>query len=276
MSNQEQIDYWNGKAGNTWVDAQERMDKMLAPLTSPLLEHASVKPGDRVIDIGCGCGDTSLQLAAQGAQVLGLDISEIMLARARDRAQLTEQANTEFIVGDAAVKPLAADHDLIFSRFGVMFFSDPTAAFKNLHKGLKPDGRLCFLCWQPPRDNPWMSTAGAAINRFLPEPTEKPDPRAPGPFAFADTEYVRRILGAAGFKNVSIKSETAILHIADTLEAAIDSQKSIGPLARALAELDGDAQKEALAAATEALRDKMTPAGLDLGASCWLVQATAS
>ena len=276
MSNQEQIDYWNGKAGNTWVDAQERMDKMLAPLTSPLLEQAKVKPGERVIDIGCGCGDTSLQLAAKGAQVLGLDISEVMLARARDRAQLTEQANIEFIVGDAAVKPLAADHDLIFSRFGVMFFSDPTAAFTNLHKGLKPEGRLCFLCWQPPRDNPWMSTAGAVINRFLPEPAEKPDPRAPGPFAFADTEHVDSILAVAGFKNISINSVTATLHIADTLEAAIESQKSIGPLARALAELEGNAQREALAAATEALRDKMTPAGLDLGASCWLVQATAS
>jgi len=272
--NQEQIDYWNGNAGSTWVDAQERMDKMLAPLTSPLIEQAAAGAGERIIDVGCGCGDTSLQLAAKGASVLGLDISEPMLARARARAQLTNQANVEFTTTDAASAPLSADHDLIFSRFGVMFFSDPTAAFSNLHSGLSDKGRLCFLCWQPPRNNPWMSTAGAAINEFMPEPETKPDPRAPGPFAFADSNYLTDTLENAGFKNISISPLTATLHIADTLDEAMDSQQQIGPLARALADLEGEAQAAALNAAREALADKMTPAGLDLGAACWLVKAT--
>ena len=276
MSNQEQIDYWNGHAGSTWVDAQERMDKMLAPLTSPLIEQAAAKSGEQIIDVGCGCGDTSLKLAATGASVHGIDISEPMLERARARAQLAHQANTEFSTADAATTPLTANYDLIFSRFGVMFFSDPTAAFSNLHSGLKSTGRLCFLCWQPPRNNPWMSTAGAAINQFMPEPATKPDPRAPGPFAFADRDYLDDILKQAGFKNRSISSVTADLHIADTLDAAIESQKSIGPLARALSELEGDQQQAALAAAREALAEKMTPTGLDLGAACWLVKATAS
>ncbi len=275
MSNQEQIDYWNGHAGNTWVDSQERMDKMLAPLTSPLIEHAVAAKGERIIDVGCGCGDTSLQLASTGAQVLGIDISEPMLERARARAQLNGQANAEFSTADAASTPLSADHDLIFSRFGVMFFSDPTAAFSNLRNGLNAGGRLCFLCWQPPRNNPWMSTAGAAISEFLPQPETKPDPRAPGPFAFADSDYLNGILDSAGFNNISIEPTTATLHIADTLEEAMDSQQRIGPLARALAELEGDAQRAALEAAREALADKMTPTGLDLGAACWLVKADA-
>ena len=163
MSNQEQIDYWNGNAGTTWVDSQERMDKMLAPLTSPLLARANAAPGERILDVGCGCGDTSLQLAASGASVWGVDISKPMLERAAARAQLMSQANTHFSVADAATADLPAEHDLVFSRFGVMFFSDPVAAFANLYGSLKPNGRLCFLCWQPPRNNPWMSTAGAAI-----------------------------------------------------------------------------------------------------------------
>ena len=275
MSNQEQIDYWNGNAGSTWVDSQERMDKMLAPLTSPLIEQAAAAKGERIIDVGCGCGDTSLQLASTGASVLGIDISEPMLERARARAQHTGQANAEFSTADAATAPLSADHDLIFSRFGVMFFSDPTAAFSNLRSGLNAKGRLCFLCWQPPRNNPWMSTAGAAINAFLPEPETKPDPRAPGPFAFADSEYLNSILDKAGFSNISIAPTTATLHIADTLDEAMESQQRIGPLARALAELEGEAQREALDAAREALANKMTPTGLDLGAACWLVKANA-
>jgi len=275
MSNKEQIDYWNGNAGSTWVDSQERMDKMLAPLTSPLIEKASAAQGERIIDVGCGCGDTSLQLASAGASVLGVDVSEPMLQRARARAQLNNQANVEFSTADAASAALTADHDMIFSRFGVMFFSDPTAAFTNLHSGLGATGRLCFLCWQPPRSNPWMSTAGAAISEFLPQPETKPDPRAPGPFAFADSDYLNGILDSAGFQNISIAPVTETLHIADTLDEAIESQQRIGPLARALAELEGDAQKAALHAAREALADKMTPAGLDLGAACWLVTATA-
>ena len=273
MSNQEQIDYWNGKAGSTWVDSQERMDKMLAPLTSPLLDRAAARAGEKIIDIGCGCGDTSLQMAAAGANVWGIDISEPMLNRASERAQLMSQANARFSVADAASTTIDAEHDMLFSRFGVMFFTDPVAAFSNLHGALNDTGRLCFLCWQPPRNNPWMSTAGAAIKDFLPEPEVKPDPRAPGPFAFADTGYVEDILDQAGFKSMTITPVTADLHIADTLDEAMESQSSIGPLARALAELEGDARTNALAAARDALADKMTPAGLDLGAACWLVEA---
>lgn len=275
MSNQEQIDYWNGNAGTTWVDSQERMDKMLAPLTSPLLAAAAAKSGERVLDVGCGCGDTSLQLAANGASVWGVDISEPMLKRAAARAQLDGQANVSFSTADAAAHSFKSEQDLLFSRFGVMFFADPTAAFTNLHSALNTDGRLCFLCWQPPRSNPWMSTAGAAISSFLPEPATKPDPRAPGPFAFADVDYLTGILEQAGFNHIDMSPVTADLHIADTLDEAMESQSRIGPLARALSELEGAPRIAALAAAREALADKMTPTGLDLGAACWLVQASA-
>lgn len=275
MSNQEQIDYWNGNAGTTWVNSQESMDVMLAPLTAPLLEAASAQSGERCIDVGCGCGDTSLQLAQTGANVWGVDISQPMLERAADRAKSLDLQNTTFSTADAAAEKFSAEHDLVFSRFGVMFFADPVSAFRNLHSSLLATGRLCFLCWQPPGKNPWMSTAGAAIKPFMQEPATPPDPRAPGPFAFADTDYLNGLLDQAGFKNIDISPVTAQMHIADNLDDAVEFQQRIGPLARALSELEGEQQEHALAAARAELSKHMTDDGLNLGASCWLAQATA-
>lgn len=273
--NKEQIDYWNGNAGATWVSAQESMDTMLAPLTAPLIETAAAQDGERCIDVGCGCGDTSLQLAKTGASVWGVDISEPMLARATERATALGQSNATFSVADAASEAFSAEHDLVFSRFGVMFFSDPVAAFSNLHSSLNATGRLCFLCWQPPGKNPWMSTAGAAIKPFMTEPETPPDPRAPGPFAFADTDYLNGVLEQSGFKNIDISPLTTQMHIADDLDGAVAFQQRIGPLARALSELEGEQQERALAAARAELAKHMSDDGLNLGASCWLAQATA-
>lgn len=275
MSNQEQIDYWNGNAGATWVSSQESMDTMLAPLTAPLIEAAAVKESERCIDVGCGCGDTSLQLANAGANVWGVDISEPMLARATERAAKLGISNATFSATDAAAEKFSAEHDLVFSRFGVMFFNDPVSAFKNLHSSLIATGRLCFLCWQPPGKNPWMSTAGAAVKPFMTEPETAPDPRAPGPFAFADTDYLSGVLEQAGFNNIDISPVTAKMHIADTLDDAVAFQQRIGPLARALSELEGEQLEQALAAARSELSKHMTDDGLNLGAACWLAQATA-
>ena len=179
--NSEQIAYWNEQAGPTWVDAQERMDAMLAPLTEVALTAANVQPGERVIDVGCGCGDTSLQMAQAGASVWGIDISAPMLARARERASADLAGELRFSEADAASANLTPDHHLVFSRFGVMFFSDPVGAFANLRSGLNGTGRLSFICWQKPRDNPWMSTAGAAIQHHLPEPDTPPTRARPAP-----------------------------------------------------------------------------------------------
>lgn len=275
MSNQDQIDYWNGNAGATWVSSQDYMDAMLAPLTAPLIQAASVKERESCIDVGCGCGDTSLQMAQTGASVWGVDVSEPMLARATQRATELGLGNATFSAADAAATTFSAEHDLVFSRFGVMFFTDPVGAFKNLHSSLNDGGRLCFLCWQPPGKNPWMSTAGKAIKPFMTEPETPPDPRAPGPFAFADADYLNGVLQKAGFNNIDISPVTATMHIADNLDDAVEFQQRIGPLARALAELEGEQQEQALAAARAELSSHMTDDGLNLGAACWLAQATA-
>jgi len=273
-ANQEQIEYWNGQAGQTWVNAQDRLDVMLRPISVAVLERAAVREGERVIDVGCGCGDTSLALAQSGAAVWGIDVSEAMLARARARAiDMTVAGNLAFSVTDAATADFTPDHALLFSRFGVMFFAQPVSAFANLRSALTADGRLCFVCWQAPRENPWMAVAGRAIQPFLPIPAVTPDPRAPGPFAFADPEYLRDILQSAGFSGIQLESLQTSLHIGDDLDDAIEFQSQVGPAARALAELEGAGRDAAMDAARTALAAHITPAGIDLGAACWLVTA---
>jgi SAM-dependent methyltransferase len=271
--NAAQIDYWNGPAGQVWVEAQARLDRMMRPLTERLVDAASVDPGQRVLDVGCGCGETSLALAARGARVLGVDVSEPMLARARERSGGIDEI--VFARADAATHPFEPEHDLLFSRFGVMFFADPLAAFGNLRGALRPGGRLLFLCWQAARENPWMALAGRAVQPFLPPPETPPDPRAPGPFAFAEEAWVREILAGAGFLETTVEAVTPTLHLADDLEEALAFQQQVGPLARALAELDGPTRDEALAAAREALAPHVTEVGLRLGGACWLVSARA-
>ncbi len=271
--NAEQVEYWNNRAGLTWVESQARVDQMLEPLTAILLERAAPREGERVLDVGCGCGDTTVQIAQTGAAVWGIDISGPMLARAKERVKELGLEGAAFSQTDASTQTLTPDHDLVISRFGVMFFADPTAAFRNLRTGLSPEGRLCFLCWQPPRMNPWMAISGAAIQPFLTPPETPPDPRAPGPFALADKDYVAQILSDAGFADIDIRSVTADVHIADNLDDAVESQSRIGPMARALAELEGEKRDQAVAAAREALSAHVTEDGLDLGAACWLVHA---
>ncbi len=269
MSNEEQIDYWNGDAGSTWVEAQERLDAMLAPISRIAFDAFAPSAGDRVIDVGCGCGATSLALADAGCEVLGVDVSEPMLAHAQSRVG---SRAVRFERADAASASLPGGFSGLFSRFGVMFFDEPAVAFGNLRKSLNRDGRLAFVCWQPPKLNPWMSIAGAAVAGFLPPPATT-NPPEPGPFAFADPDYVRSILESAGFTGIAIEGATPTLHVADTLDDAVEFQSQVGPLSRALSLLEGDELDQATDAARQALAPHMTDAGLDLGAAIWIVTA---
>lgn len=271
QNNDAQIEYWNGQAGETWASAQERMDVMLEPLSDQAVDKAAPQASERVLDIGCGCGATSLALAQRGALVTGIDISAPMLARARERS--AQMSDLEFLEADAAVHPHSSDHQLVFSRFGVMFFADPIAAFANLRTALDEQGRLVFLCWQSPAENPWVSVAGRALQPHLPV-QETPDPRAPGPFAFADPDYLNDVLVQAGYHNIVLDNTRATLHLGDSLDSAMEFQGQIGPTARVLSEMEGEARESAIRAAREALSAHVTEAGLDLGAATWLVSAT--
>ncbi len=271
--NAAQIEFWNGEAGVMWAKRQQRMDALLAPITDAALSASGVEAGDSVLDIGCGCGDTSLRLAERGATVLGVDISRPMLERARERARAAGAAAT-FVLDDAARASFQRDRDLVFSRFGVMFFGDPIAAFANIRSALRNDGKLCFVCWQPPQLNAWISVPLAVAQPMLP-PQPTLDPRAPGPFAFADPKYVDEILTGAGFGEIHIDPLTTSLVLGRDVDSALEMACDVGPLSRSLAEMDAAERARIIAAVREPLEANLTAAGVALGASCWIVRAAA-
>jgi SAM-dependent methyltransferase len=204
VDNSEQIAEWNGALGQRWAAMRQEIDRFVVPFGEAALNAAAPQPGERVIDVGCGCGDTSIELArmvgAAGA-VLGIDVSQPMLAVARSRGALANGAHLAFREGDASEAALPAGTDLLFSRFGVMFFSQPSPAFSHMRKSLRAGGRCVFVCWRTPRDNPWAMTPLSAARAALGVTPAPADPNAPGPFAFADEErglsQPRRPVGCA-------------------------------------------------------------------------------
>jgi SAM-dependent methyltransferase len=208
--------------------------------------------------------------------VQGIDISGPMLSRARERAAQAGVSNAEFLQADAQTAALErARFDLIFSRFGVMFFADPAAAFGNLRRALVPAGRLAFVCWQPLARNPWMAVPLAAAAAHLPMPAPPPA-GAPGPFAFGDPERVARILAQAGFADVSLESVETTLRVGGDagLEGAVQFLlKGVGPTSALLAEASGELREKVSGAVRTALEPYLTPRGVELGAAIWIATA---
>ncbi len=276
--NADQLAYWNGENGDKWARLQERLDALFAPISAAAVAAAAPRPGDRVLDIGCGCGDTVLALAeAVGplGSVTGVDISGPMLAVAGHRIAAAELTQTAVLRADAATEPFApGSADLVFSRFGVMFFDAPSEAFINIRRALKPGGRLVFACWRPFKGNPWFHTPYKAAAPHLPE-QEKADPEAPGPFAFAEPERVTRILGVAGFTAVEVVSFDAMLTFGRSgeVEDALRFLVQVGPVSRALATGTEAQRATALDAVRAVLRRADGPEGIRLGAQCWFVSA---
>ena len=275
--NQEQRERWGGADGEYWVIHQERMDRMLTPVLKPLLEFAGPISGSVAIDVGCGCGATTIELArAVGpkGRVIGLDVSGPMLALARER--LKEFPWASCLLADAAEAALAGiEAELITSRFGVMFFGDPAAAFSNLRRGLKAEGRVRFACWRAPAENPWMQIPLHAVYEHVPRPP-KPGPEEPGPFSFADTDRVTRILTQAGFGTPAFTRLDIEMDLADRggLDAAAIRAIEFGPTKRALAEQPAEVR----AAAVESIRRALKPYAASNGevklpAAIWLVAA---
>jgi len=271
--NQQQVEYWNGAAGDVWVTAQVQLDSSLAPLSELAIEAANIVEGERVIDVGCGCGSTAIAMAQRGARVWGIDVSAPMLAKAKERA--SGLSNVTFSETDAATQHYSADHQLIFSRFGVMFFADPVAAFVNLRQGLTDEGRLLFVCWQAAIKNDWIMVAGRAVQPFLSvsDASDAIDPNAPGPFAFADSDRIHSILNQSGYADIDITSVTPNLTMGQDLDEAMRLQAQIGPVARVIAELQEDKKGEAIAAARMALGEHQSSTGINLGAAAWIVSA---
>jgi SAM-dependent methyltransferase len=278
--NAQQVEYWNQQAGPRWVSHQELLDAQIAPLGRLALERAALAGGERVIDVGCGCGDSTLEIArrvgAAGA-VLGVDLSAVMLERARERSRAAEAGNAVFLQADAqthAFEP--ASFDLLYSRFGVMFFADPVAAFANLRRALRAPGRLVFVCWQPLARNPWalVPLAAAAKHVDLPKP---PPPGGPGPFAFGDPDHVRGILGEAGWQQVDFEPVESELSIGGAeLDSAVQFLLGIGPAAAALRDASREQRALVASAIREAIAPFSTPEGVRMRGATWVVRARAT
>ena len=274
--NADQIAYWNGPGGEHWTERQPLQDILLAPISQILIDSAAANPGERIIDVGCGCGSTSIALAqavAPSGFVLGIDISAPMLARARQLAPKT--LPVDFVIADATVHPFdPASFDLLVSRFGVMFFAEPALSFANLRRALKPTGRLAFVCWREPRENPMLMTPLQAAYKHVPK-LPQPGPEDPGPFSFASEERVRRILREAGFVDVAIVPRNLSLDIAigRGLEAAVQGAIEIGPASRALHDHPEDVRAAAKESIREALKPFVRGETVPLPAAIWIVTA---
>jgi SAM-dependent methyltransferase len=272
IANTAQAEYWNAEVGKTWAAEQDLLDEQLRPLGELAMEALAPQAGERVLDIGCGCGDTSLALAARvgpDGQVVGVDISEPMLARAEDRAK--DVSRVRFLHADAQAHAFeGAGFDALFSRFGVMFFADPGAAFSNLISALKPHGRIAFVCWRTPPESPLMTVPSLAVADILP-PSPPADPHAPGPFAFADAERLRSLMQRAGFEAVTITAHDLPVGVS-TLEGQVELGLRIGPLGSAIRQNPALAD-QVKGRVREAISAFMTPEGPRMTAGVWIVTA---
>lgn len=270
---------WNGDSGDRWAANLARLDLMLQDFGDAAIAAADAKPGEHILDIGCGSGTSTFALArctGPTGHVLGVDISERLVAIAR--AATPAGAPVEFRLADAATAPLPAGRfDLIFSRFGVMFFDDPGAAFAHMRGALKTGGRLAFVCWRGAGENDWVRVPLTAIRDIVNVPAADPD--APGPFAFGDRERLARVLAEAGFTAIDIAPfDTSLAYGRGTtreeaIDDALDMAFQVGPLSRALADQPEDVRARAAAAVRAAFAERPGDTSIRIDGAAWIVTA---
>lgn len=250
-ANAGQAEFWNSGPGETWVRRQADLDALHQGVTDLLLAAAAPRPGEAALDVGCGAGASTFALAAAvgpAGRVTGVDISAPLLARAEARRAELGLGGVGFLRADAQDHPFAPQgFDLVASRFGLMFFADPVAAFANIRRGLRPGGRIAFAAWAGPERNPWFTLPQRVAEARL-GPGAPSDPDGPGPMAFRDLDRVRGLLAAAGFEAIdAVLAQTNLRHPGG-VAAVVDLASDVGPTARLLREkAAGDADRQAIA-----------------------------
>lgn len=275
-TNQAQVESWDGSGGEHWVAEAERYDRMNAAFGARIVDRLSPQPGDDVLDVGCGNGALALAIAprvAPAGSVTGLDISGPMLRNAESRVGDAGLANVSFIKGDAQVHPLPESRfDAVVSRFGVMFFDDPIAAFANLCRAIRPGGRVVFACWQELIQNEWLMVPAGAALQHVPMP-DLGAPGGPGPFSLADPERVRKVLGGAGLVDVELEDVTLPMPLARSVDDALAFMQGSDIGQTLMKGVDAETAERAWAAVREALEPRVTERGVELNGTAWLVTA---
>ena len=273
--NESQRDHWNSGEAQHWVTAQGRYDRQLQPFGDAVIEAAAIEPTDRVLDIGCGCGATTIAVARRSTSALGADLSEPMLERARRTAADMGIDNAEFVVADAQTHQFGPElFDVAISRFGVMFFDDPAQAFANVGTGLRSGGRLAFVCWRELATNEWLLTPGLAASAHVPLPDTGPL-GGPGMFSLADPNVVVSVLEGAGFDDVIVTAFDAQMLVAGggTVEETVDFLLSTGIGKAMFDSAEPTTAAAGLDAVKKVLAEHHDGEGVRLGAAAWLVTA---
>ena len=277
IANQEQREFWSDIKGDLWVTLQPRIDTMLATFGDKALDTLNPQSGERILEIGCGTGTTTLALGERvgaSGEILAADLSRPMLNKAIERANVSAEDSITFVEADAQVHnfPTAA-FDAVYSRFGVMFFDNPVAAFRNIRKAVRPGGRMAYVCWADRKANPWIRIPAGAAKAFLDLPAPPPDD-APGQFSMENEHRVQQILHDAGWSDIGLERFTVDGSIGSNAADAASFITKMGPMSEPFALADSDTQNKTLQVIEEALTPYSNDSGVTLGFSTWIVSAT--
>jgi ubiquinone/menaquinone biosynthesis C-methylase UbiE len=275
------VRFWNEVLAPKFIRFRHILVDGLTHHSEAVFPKLPVKKGDRVLDVGCGFGDTAIKLArivGPEGEVLGIDCCDAFLSAAEADREQVGVDNLRFIRGDAEVALPEGAFDFVFARFGTMFFANPVAGLRNMRRALRPGGRMTHIVWRNPADNPWLSMAKEVFLRFLPPPGDNARTCGPGPFSMADEPMVRKMMEIAGYEDITFERVDAPVLVGHDVRDAIDFQLAIGPAGEVFREAGEVAEArrpEIEAALAEAIRAQTTSAeGIVMPSSSWVISGS--